>query len=133
MRPMLIPAVALLAWALSTPARAPEPLVAQTAPALGGVQVVRTRDALAASWRAVDGQALVCAFRVAPLPQQPLEPCLRGPGGFVALAVPRDTNLQVWPGDTVELRAYDRRGALLAVGRATVGDGWRTWLPVAGR
>lgn len=133
MRPLLIPAIALLAWALTVPARAPEPLVGRAAPQMQGVAVVRTRDALAASWRAVAGQALVCAFRTRPLPQQPLEPCLRGPGGSLALAVPRDANLQVWPGDTVELRAYDRRGALLAVGRATVGDGWRVWLPAVRR
>lgn len=130
MRPLLIPAVALLAVALAAPLDAPAPLVGVAAPQMQAVAVVRGRDGLYASWRPVAGQALVCAIRAAPSPQQPLEPCLRGSGGALVLALPRDVNLRVAPGDTVELRAYDRRGALLALGRATVADGWRTHLPL---
>lgn len=129
MRPLLIPAVALLAVALTAPARAPEPLIARTVPRLEGIQVVRTRDALGASWRPVAGQALVCGVRVRPLPQQPLEPCLRGTARSSDPPGPRDINLQVWPGDVVEFRVYRDDGALIAVGQRTVDSSWRAYLP----
>lgn len=132
-RPLLIPAVALLAWALAAPAQAPAPLVARVAPILGGVQVVRTRDTLGAVWSPVRGQALVCAVRVNPKPQEPLEPCLEGGSGSLAFDIPIDINLQVWPGDLVELQVYDERRALLAIGRAEVSDRWRTFAPVVGK
>lgn len=114
----------LLALSLTGAAAAPAPL--------RDVVVVRAPRVFWAEWRPVAGQALVCAFRETG-DDQPLEPCLRGSGGRLALAVPRDVGLLVRPGDTVELRAWDARGRLLATGRVTARDAWRVYAPVAGR
>jgi len=97
---------------------------------LAELRVVRTAGAFVATWQPPAGQVLACAFRAAPLPMEPLEPCLRGPGGWLELAKARDINLQVVPGDVVEVRAWGPGGALLGVGRARVDDAWRLWLPL---
>lgn len=121
------PLITLCAWVMlaTRPADA-------APPRLAGVQVVRSGAAVGAVWTPPARQALVCLYRTSG-PDEPIR-CLVGAGPRLTFAVgPQDEALQLIVGDEAELRASDDRGRPLAVGRATVADRWRTFLPVAGR
>lgn len=130
MRPILILAVALLAWALSTPARAPEPLVARMLPALPVAATAQLDGATVVAWRPPSGQVLACAYRERPLPMELLG-CVRGGASALVYGPGGDINLQVEAGDTVEMRTHNARGEELSRGRGVIR--WRVWLPAARR
>lgn len=101
-------------------------------PPLVDVRVAQLRASYAVTWAPPRGQAWACLYRETG--NDELITCIVGDDGVSEFPkTPRDVGLLLAAGDEVELRAYDERGQWIGVGRTRITQGWRVWMPVAGK